>query len=553
MGPKNLDEIYDWPWQGVLAVADRAEATGLDIFGCLKKAAGTVIITSCYSGMGCAEAALQLVAAALQDVGGATLDFKAYSACDIDPVCRHMLLNHVAHSQADHVFGDILERLDPGVRKNLEQKGDRLRKLLQLRLQHANSAGHTTTRVAEIKSEQVQRLGAKYTQAICAALQQSPLDPDRLCWCYRHNRYCCPTPPAVAAGAEVDVVSPGGLRCEGSTGRSTASGNRAVRVEVAGTTCVAWSSMGDGLGWLHPSSLPCLTWCYWQLATGPDLVLHECTRTFDSDLLRDILGSKYHVESLVSSPNDVGIPCQRHRKYTLCRRKSEAEQAAACGCGPCGSGACSSGGSGSAAAATSEARPPQAFRYCKRTFAELFHRRTVLDGRVYLTAPRDRLAEYAKEMACKRFLAPLPGDQQREFQDILPPSHRVRLRGYEELARSQGCSGAQIVNLTQTPGHMQQVSQLVPALLRTSALYSMGAQRPFHPEELFQVQGIPVPHLLPPESRHARYYPFRRSLRELASETAMRSLTGNSMHLAQVGLALLLSLVEYAEKACQDG
>ena len=50
---------------------------------------------------------------------------------------------------------------------------------------------------------------------------------------------------------------------------------------------------------------------------APDVVVVECTRTFNHGDLISLLNEKYSVNPLVFSPSDLGIPSERIRKYTV--------------------------------------------------------------------------------------------------------------------------------------------------------------------------------------------------------------------------------------------
>ncbi len=132
-------------------------------------------------------------------------------------------------------------------------------------------------------------------------------------------------------------------------------------VEIAGSTCVAWSSLGDGEGWLHESSPPCLTWAWECVAARPDVVIHECTRHFDGEALASIWREDYTVESKVITPTQWGILAQRYCKYTVAMLKA-------------------SGGMGCHSLA--------------RDFLQFFGRECMLTGEVFFTAPERVQQEY---------------------------------------------------------------------------------------------------------------------------------------------------------------
>jgi hypothetical protein len=93
-------------------------------------------------------------------------------------------------------------------------------------------------------------------------------------------------------------------------------------IEVAGTTCVAFSSMGSHWGWLDPSGLPCLVWLEWVFETEPDAVVHEIVPGCRTAVMERVLGPKYHINTSVTSPILWGVPSSRPRRYTVSLKKS---------------------------------------------------------------------------------------------------------------------------------------------------------------------------------------------------------------------------------------
>ena len=113
--------------------------------------------------------------------------------------------------------------------------------------------------------------------------------------------------------------------------------------------------------------------------------------------------------------------------------------------------------------------------------------------------------------------------------------------------------GRDLVSLSQSPFHIRanKLSACVPVLVRNSLLYSMKKQRLVLAEEALQMQGLPVPALLPEFPNLAERWPFRCSLSDVMTEAQMRAVTGNGMHICQVGTALLLALAIVAGGSAQ--
>ena len=60
--------------------------------------------------------------------------------------------------------------------------------------------------------------------------------------------------------------------------------NRIV-VEIAGTTCIAFSRMGDNEYWSHKSAMAALVWMWSVRVSGPDIIIHVCTELFTELLM----------------------------------------------------------------------------------------------------------------------------------------------------------------------------------------------------------------------------------------------------------------------------
>jgi site-specific DNA-cytosine methylase len=550
-GPASLDETYSWPWYGAQRLADIAWSAGLGNFaGMLTEACGRVVVTTTYSGMGCAEMVCPMISSAWASLG-AQVSFKLYSATDVDATCRRVLQCHKEDSQPEHVFGDVLERIPKALRDSLIRKGERLRALLAARACEAERQGMQVDALSAYKAEQTKRLGLKYVAAVKAAFRQRVFSLDQECWCHRHRRMCQTCPVARAESASNRCGPTPGF----SPGRQTpGEAKGALHIEIAGTTCVAWSSMGAGQGWLRESSLPCLVWCHWVLHSEPDIVIHECTRSFDQSLLQDILGSKYVVESAVTTPTDFGIPANRHRKYTLCRLKRRIAALVAPSASSRAEGLCGRGKSHAQQSLRGGGNLPahvSTFQYNRSNLLSAFARNTLLAADIYLCAPDDMVRTWAAGLAQKRHATVSADGSFSEF--LLPPGQRVRLEEYQRRHEKTNTDGnaVSIVNLMQSPSRFSspKLDVCVPALLRGSHLFCLSphARRPFLAEEHLVMQGIPLANMLPPTSRHSQFFPFNVRVDELMTETQVRRFAGNGMHLSQVGNTLMFALAGVAE------
>jgi hypothetical protein len=133
------------------------------------------------------------------------------------------------------------------------------------------------------------------------------------------------------------------------------------------------------------------------------------------------------------------------------------------------------------------------------------------------------------------------------IMDIICQSAQVHLQACNML-HEQRKLGRQMVSLSQSPFHIQhnKLSACAPVLVRNSLLYSMAKKRLVLPTEALQMQGLPVPALLAGSPDLAAQWPFRCNLEDIMTESQLRGVTGNGMHICQVGSALLLALAMVA-------
>ena len=179
------------------------------------------------------------------------------------------------------------------------------------------------------------------------------------------------------------------------------------------------------------------------------------------------------------------------------------------------------------------------------SFGDMFFRRLVADCSIYLQCPQDVVQQHLRTTAQKRHLVQLQDEEMEDLSTdgVMPPSHWQRLRGYRQLLHthlsySSGVAAAKavFVNLQQTACFHLHLSPSCPALLRASVLHDLVNDRPVLPLEHFLIHAFPVPGLVPPE--FSVDFPFPGVLQTL-SDTEVRKLTGNGMHLCAVGSQLM--------------
>jgi hypothetical protein len=95
--------------------------------------------------------------------------------------------------------------------------------------------------------------------------------------------------------------------------------NKVYRVSISGTLCIAMSSRGSQMGFIHHSAGTLAAYMMLRLFLEEDVAIHECTvlSMMIVRLLRKVLGHIYIIQTLRINPLDLGDPAARPRRYTL--------------------------------------------------------------------------------------------------------------------------------------------------------------------------------------------------------------------------------------------
>jgi hypothetical protein len=294
-GPHSLQDVLSLRF--VTDAADqRAQTAGVDLRRQRTETLGqTTYITTSYSGIGTAEAAIAEVARQFS-LTGPGVSFHMHGSVERDAKCLETLRLHRSSSRPAHIFQDVLDRIPEEVAKQLQQRAAALRRKVGLLVQRACQTTGTQD-IEKTRAKHVNELGSKFLRHAKQKLGQLDWSACNASWCIVHGQSCSLRPAA----------SPGDLW-----------------IELAGSTCVAWSTMGAGWGWLDPSTVPCLTWAFWAARAGPDGIIHENVRPFDWQFFNDpdIFGERFWIASMCHSPVDLGVPANRPRRYTALLSRS---------------------------------------------------------------------------------------------------------------------------------------------------------------------------------------------------------------------------------------
>jgi len=114
-GPSSYKDIYgfvDYLLEHLRAALERHNAGQRHAEVLSQLHCKTLLITTDYSGIGSAEWAVRFLKRSLWKIG-IQLKVRFFSATDVDKVCRSILFSH--REPAEHVFGNLLDRLPQGV------------------------------------------------------------------------------------------------------------------------------------------------------------------------------------------------------------------------------------------------------------------------------------------------------------------------------------------------------------------------------------------------------------------------------------------------------
>lgn len=494
-GPRDLDAAMS-DWKDVQREALRERVPGsLDCLDAVLRRG--LVVTTHYSGTGAAEMALAQVAPGR---------VRFHAACDLDPRCREVLLHHPPDCAAEHVTEDLCagppKHVVDEMRAELRKYQDKLSAGTSTSSNaRASTSGKAKSRGArkasgkvsasQARMAAVRDLGLEWVKVAMKILQQWRPTREDVAYCTRHERDC----PAFPKRAT-----------------STSSRARPFHLEISGINCQPWTAAGQHWGWLDDRSIPCLILIRAVDEVQPDAVCIECTPAFDFSTLKT-LWRKYRGSSAIMCPTDLGRPVARRRMYMWFDLLSGLH--------------------------TVQAEVD--------TILDTSARSLLIGPEIFLAAEPSEIKrfQYALAMEASRssdgppkpVLPRLAGKQPPrhsiKLKDTLPAGIRKRYQDHREKVMSVcgawtpgGSTPAKcyIVDMNRSlswSGAPQ--CRRVPTLLRSSKLAAIfeseAEDRMFLPSELPAMHGIHLPPCV---------------LSRLPAR-AVRSLLGNSMHVAQVG------------------
>ena len=222
----------------------------------LQRNAACVDMSTRYSGI---DTPVYAFACLASDLGIEDLAFQHLYSWEEDKLCREVLCQS---SSGSCVFGDMMGVMPIGTKKDVSKLDP-------------------GTDSSSLSREAAVRLAYKLILNTKIA--------DRS-FCSKHRRDCCCFPTR-------------------QKGRLT--------LEVAGTTCVAFSARGSGQRLAHfPSASVLFMWVRHILATLPLMILHECSPSFPIALLMFLLPLYSLFFSVEACPTMIGYPMRRPRRWS---------------------------------------------------------------------------------------------------------------------------------------------------------------------------------------------------------------------------------------------
>ena len=305
---------------------------------------------------------------------------------------------------------------------------------------------------------------------------------------------------------------------------------------IGGVLCYDWSSRGalkGHMGW--KGSMLLLNFMRERLIYQEDFAIAECVQGFDETAF-DHISHMYSLTWLTVCQSMFGVPGTRKRKIMWLLKIGSL-----------------------------------IWHRCVRedmalVFQQLFHMPCTMRGDIFFAAPKQAVRAFKRKLAAKRFM-PLRRRSGKEWSgfQLLKAGPRGRLLEYERRSRDKNLhfGGSLVYDLSQEPSFSGiNADGMMPALLRKSMRWGSHAHRLLMPAETLEVQGIG------PIYRHSMYdeseehnalsngmfrTPFYDAVaRGDFTDSALRSMAGNTMCLSVIGAALLVALA-CTEKVSTSG
>ena len=511
-GPSTFEETLSWCNDGLTELKHRLPGFGVSFKQCFShlekttKEPRTLALSTTFSGICTAEQALAIFAEESKQ-HGLTIDVILWGATEKDELCRSILLANDGPDSPRHVFGDMLDILPIVALRRLQEAQKRALKLFRK---------NKTLRNAE----KLKSAGARFLAEAVSILEDEKIDRTSLqAYCHRHDKACHVCPPEYLDGKQIWWM------------------------EVVGLICLSWSTLGNQLHWLDPQALPSLVYL-WKLRCLPiHICIMECTPRLDVTWITEYVIT-HHVEHLVFSTTQLGLPVHRSRVYVKAHLKG-----------------------------LTFSRVP----FDVASYGQCFFKDLVADAGIYFHADTRDIAVVHNEMAALRRIPPPSDGSQYPCRQVLGLGSLERLEAFESLWRQHRLqledSAAAVsfyAPLSQNATWEKKPHFAIPTLTRNSLIFGERQRRCLLPREHLGVQGMPAymydhSHWQLSSCKWLLGSGNRKHLRALQdsaccqpvldqpiSSGAMRSIAGNMMNMQQVGSVMLWVLATVAPTPPQD-
>eukprot|EP00435_Cladocopium_sp_Y103_P052648 s381_g16.t1 len=245
-----------------------------------------------------------------------------------------------------------------------------------------------------------------------------------------------------------------------------------IWIEVAGSPCIPWTptSYGNSEQWLHLEvTLAYMCWVYGLLNQPyrlPDAIVHECVKGFDQETMFETVQERYMAESLMVSPEHVGLPVSRDRRFGLLTLRNHSKIA----------------------------------DFCDETWEALFFCQPCMDATMFLQEDPMTIESYKHALAQKR---KVPTDGRiLSCEDVMTESERrvlLEMRSQILSIPPSQRPKAWFANLSQSIRFQPTIRNWLhcPTLMTSSRFFidfldHVECSRHIHPHEMLAMQLLPI-------------------------------------------------------------
>eukprot|EP00971_Amphidinium_carterae_P105593 2091038-Amphidinium_carterae.3 len=231
-------------------------------------------------------------------------DVDFFRCCDHDRLCQYVLRTHEDCSKSTHRLSSLQDRVSPQM---LEQ----LQSIFAKHREDWEEAASKPCKVTGLSSWDKKATWLSSGRNLVVSLWKA-LEAE--------SGACCKTAPCIKCGTQCPIHP---VKAEDQT-----------YLHIAGSSCIAWSSMGKRDGWFSSSAIEFIIWLHDICRVGQaDIIIHENVPSFDVEVLPQLV-PEYEIQSLVLNPLMFGLPSSRERRYSvLCKTASHSAKSSWSGAG----------------------------------------------------------------------------------------------------------------------------------------------------------------------------------------------------------------------------